>query len=115
MQGCFENSNMQWENSKIEKAKCWKIKYEISTDLPSARAHRFESDKWDLSPALLTIVRLILENWTMTNFQPYATLSLTVFFWIMWSEVLQAGVLVNPRALALRCPAGSGSFAPPCA
>ena len=90
-------------------------KYEIRTDLPSARARRFESDERDLSPALFTTVRLILENWTMTNFQPYATLSLTVFFWIMWSEVLQAGVLVNPRALALRCPAGSRSFAPPCA
>ena len=27
--------------------------YEIRTDLPSARARRFESDEWDLSPALI--------------------------------------------------------------
>ena len=63
----FENSNMQWENSKIEKAKCWKIKYEISTDLPSARARRFESDERDLSPAMFTTTRLVLENWTRTS------------------------------------------------
>ena len=31
---------------------CGKIKYEISTDLPSARAHRFESDERDFSPVL---------------------------------------------------------------
>ena len=38
---------------KVEKSKFGgKIKYEISTDLPSARARRFESDERDLSPAL---------------------------------------------------------------
>ena len=53
MQWCFENSNMQWENFKSQEKQIWqKIKYEISTDLPSARARRFESDEWDLSPAL---------------------------------------------------------------
>ena len=34
---------------KSQEKKIWrKIKYEISTDLPSARARRFESDEWDL-------------------------------------------------------------------
>ena len=60
-------------------------KYEIRTDLPSAKARRFKSDERDLSPAFLTIVQLVLEKWTKTNFQPYATLSLNVFFWIVWS------------------------------
>ena len=45
-------------------------KYEICTDLPSARARRFESDEQDLSSALVTTVRLILENWTKMNLQP---------------------------------------------
>ena len=53
MQWCFENSNIQWEKfQKSRKANWRKIKYEISTDLPSARARRFESDERDLSPAL---------------------------------------------------------------
>ena len=52
---------------EIEKSKMVKSKYEIRTDLPSARARRLESDKRDLSPALVTIVRLVLENWTRTN------------------------------------------------
>ena len=39
--------------SKVEKSKfVGEFKYEISTDLPSARARHFESDEWDLSPAL---------------------------------------------------------------
>ena len=41
---------------KIEKksreVKWWKSKYEIRTDLPSARARLFESDERDLSPAM---------------------------------------------------------------
>ena len=38
---------------KSREKQIWrKIKYEISTDLPSARARRFKSDKRDLSPAL---------------------------------------------------------------
>ena len=86
MQGCFENSNMQWEKSKkSRKAKWWKSKYEIRTDLPSARAHRLESDERDLSPALITIVRFVLENWTRMSLRPYATPSLHVFFLIVWS------------------------------
>ena len=67
MQGCFENSKMQWENQKVEKSKMVENKYEIHTDLPSARARHFESDDLDLSPAFLTIVHHILEKWTRTN------------------------------------------------
>ena len=37
-----------------------KSKHEIRTDLPSARARRFESDEWDLSPDLVSIVRLVV-------------------------------------------------------
>ena len=63
MQECFENSNMQWEKSKkSRKAKMVESKYEIRTDLPSARARRLESDKRELSPALITTARLVLEN-----------------------------------------------------
>ena len=63
MQECFENSNMQWEKSKkSRKAKMVESKYEIRTDLPSTRARRFESDERDLSPAVITTARLILEN-----------------------------------------------------
>ena len=52
MQWCFENSKMQWKNFKSQEKQIWrKIKYEISNDLPSARARRFESDERDLSPA----------------------------------------------------------------
>ena len=73
------------KNQKVEKSKMVENKYEIRTDLPSAKARRFKSDERDLSPAFLTIVQLVLEKWTKTNFQPYATLSLNVFFWIVWS------------------------------
>ena len=80
MQGYFENSNMQWEKlKKIEKRKMVEDKYEICTDLPSARARRLESDERDLSPAVFTIARLILENWTRMSLRPYATPSLIVF------------------------------------
>ena len=60
---------------KIEKVKKSKNggKYEIRTDLPSARARRFEYDERDLSPVLVTTVWLVLENWTRTNLRPYAT------------------------------------------
>ena len=52
MQGGLKKSNMQWEKfEKSRKTKWWKIKYEISTDLPLARARYFESDEWDLSPS----------------------------------------------------------------
>ena len=37
---------------KVERNKMVESKYEICTDLPSARARHFESDEWDLSPAL---------------------------------------------------------------
>ena len=61
MQGCFENSNMQWEKSKKSReVKWWKSKYEICTDLPSARARRFESDERNLSPAVFITARLVL-------------------------------------------------------
>ena len=71
-------------NKKVEKSKMVKSKYEIRTDLPSARARRFESDEQDLSPALVTTVRLVLENWTRTNLRPYATPS-WLSLWIVWS------------------------------
>ena len=70
---------------KVEKSKMVESKYEIRTDLPSARARRFESDERDLSPALVTIAQLILENWMRTNLRPYATSSLHVFSLIVWS------------------------------
>ena len=52
---------------KIERNKMVESKYEIRTDLPSARACRFESDERDLSPALITIAQLVLENWKRTS------------------------------------------------
>ena len=86
MQGCFENSNMQWKKSKKSReVKWWKSKYEIRTDLPSARARYFESDERDLSPAVFTTTRLVLENWTRTSLRSYATPLLHVFSWIVWS------------------------------
>ena len=86
MQGCFKISNMQWEKSKKSReVKWWKSKYEIRTDLPSARARYFESDERDLSPAVFTTARLVLENWTRTSLRPYATPLLHVFSWIVWS------------------------------
>jgi len=36
--------------------------YEIRTNLPSERARRFEFDERDLSPAVITTARLVLEN-----------------------------------------------------
>ena len=59
--------------------------HEIRTDLPSARARRLESDERDLSPAVITTARLVLENWMRTSLRPYTTPSLIVFFWIVWS------------------------------
>ena len=86
MQGCFENSNMQWEKvEKVEKSKMVESKYEIRTDLPSARARNFESDERDLPPAVFTTARLVLENWTRMSLRPYATPLLHVFSWIVWS------------------------------
>ena len=70
---------------KVEKSKMMEGEYEIRTDLPSARARRFESDEQDLSPALFTIVRPVLENWTRMSLRPYATPSLHVFSLIVWS------------------------------
>ena len=69
---------------KVERNKMAESKYEIRTDLPSARAHRFESDEQDFSPALITTVRLVLENWTRMSLQPYATPS-WLSLWIVWS------------------------------
>ena len=86
MQVCFENSNMQWEKvEKVEKSKMVESKYEICTDLPSAWAHHFESDEWDLSPAVITTAWLVLENWMRTSLRPYATPSLIVSSLIVWS------------------------------
>ena len=84
--GVLENSNMQWEKlKKIKKRKMMEGDYEIRTDLPSARARRLESDERDLSPAVITTARLVLENWTRKSLRTYATPSLIVFFWIVWS------------------------------
>ena len=43
------------KNQKSRENKMVGIKYEIRTDLPSARACRFDSDKRDLSPAWLPL------------------------------------------------------------
>ena len=86
MHECLENSNMQWgKTEKVEESKMVKSKYEIRTDLPSARARRLESDERDLSPAVITTARLVLENWTRMSWRPYTTPSLHVFSWIVWS------------------------------
>ena len=52
---------------KVEKSKMVERKYEIRTDLPSARTRHFESDERDLSPAVFTTAWLVLENWMRTN------------------------------------------------
>ena len=72
------------EIEKVEKSKMVQSKYEIRTDLPSARTRRFESDEEDLSPAVITTARLVLENWTRTSLRPYATPSLLSLS-IVWS------------------------------
>ena len=69
---------------KVKKSKMMENKYGIRTDFPSARARRFESDERDLSPALFTIVQLVLENWTRMNLRLYATPSL-LSLWIVWA------------------------------
>ena len=70
---------------KVEKIKMMEGEYEIRTDLPSARARRLESDERDLSPAVFTTARLVLENWTRTSLRSYATSSSNVFSLIVWS------------------------------
>jgi len=97
-----------------EKQICGRIKYEISTNLPSARARRFKSDVQDFSPAVLTICRLALENWMTPNSRPFATPCLIFFYVMMQSVGVLARGVVHPRVLALRCPDESGSVAPPC-
>ena len=74
------------KNRKVEKSKKMvESEFEIRTNLLSARARHFESDERYLSPALVTIVQLILENWTRTNSRPYATSSSNFFSLILWS------------------------------
>ena len=70
---------------KVKKSKMMEGEYEIRTDLPLARARRLEPDEWDLSPAVITTARLVLENWTKMSLQPYATPFWHVFSWIEWS------------------------------
>ena len=70
---------------KVDKSKVVKSKYEIRTDLSSTRARRFESDERDLSPAMITTARLVLENWMKMSLRPYATPSSHAFSWIVWS------------------------------
>ena len=84
---CMSVLKIQICSGKIEKSresKMVKSKHEIRTDLPSARARRFESDERDLSPAVITTARLILANWMRTNSRPYVTSSL-LSLWIVWS------------------------------
>jgi hypothetical protein len=51
--GVLKIQTCSGKNFKSREKQIWrKIKYEISTDLPSARARHFESDERDLSPAL---------------------------------------------------------------
>jgi len=78
---------MDWEKiKKVEKSKkMMEGEYEIRTDLPSARARRFESYERDLCPAVFTIAQLILENCMRMSLRPYATPSLHIFFLIVWS------------------------------
>ena len=112
--GVLKIQTCSGKNFKSQEKKIWqKIKYEINTDLPSARARRFESNERDLSPAVITIVRLVLDNWTRMSLRPYATFSLHVFSWIVWSLVLMVGILVHPRVSALRHPVSSGCAALP--
>ena len=85
MQGCLKFKYAVGKSKKNEKSKMMEGEYEICTDLPSARARHLESDERDLSPVLITTARLVLENWTRTSMQPYATPSLHVFFLIGWS------------------------------
>ena len=70
---------------KVEKIKMMEGENEIHTDFPSARARHLESDERDLSPAVFTTARLVLENWSKMSLRPYATPSLYVFFLIVWS------------------------------
>ena len=49
---------------KVEKGEMVESKYEIRTDLPSVRGRHLESDERNLSSAVITIVWLVLENWT---------------------------------------------------
>ena len=66
--GVLKIQTCSGKNFKSRENQIWqKIKYEISTDLPSARARLFESDERDLSPAFDTTVRHVLEKWTRTN------------------------------------------------
>ena len=55
---------------KVEKSKMMEGENEIRADLPSARARRLESDERDLSPAMFTTTRLVLENWTRMSLRP---------------------------------------------
>ena len=94
---------------------CGKIKYEISTDLPSARAHRFESDERDLSPALTYHCSALLGE---VDEDELSTLRHTFFDRLLLDRVVlgsSGGVRANPRAHALRYPARLGSAAHPCA
>ena len=87
MHGCFRKFKhaVGKIEKKIKKRKMMEGDYEIRTDLPSARARHLEFDERDLSPAVITTTRLVLENWMRTSVRPYATPSLIIFFWIVWS------------------------------
>ena len=63
----FYKPGVTGKNQKVEKSKMVENKYEIRTDLPSARARRFKADARNLSSALFTIVWPVLVNWMRTN------------------------------------------------
>ena len=97
-----------------EKQIWWKIKYEISTDLPSARARCFESDERDLSPALIYHCSARPGE---VNEDELSTLRHTFFDRLLLDQVVVGSsgwVRVNPRADSHREPAGSQIFALPC-
>ena len=65
--GVLKIQKCSGKNQKVEKSKMVENKYEIHTDLPSARARHFEYDERDLSPAVITTAWLVMENWMRTN------------------------------------------------
>ena len=104
----------QWRKiKKVDKSNAGKNIWD-KYHLPLTMARRLLSYVQDFSPALLTNVRHVLENWRKPNFRPSATPSLIFFSFWMWSVVVPAEGVVPPRVLTFRYPNGLGSAAPPC-
>ena len=88
-------------------------KYEIRTNLPSARARHFESDERDLSPAL---PYHCLARPGKVDEDELSTLRHTFFERLFFELVvvgLLVGILVHPKLPALRHSVGSGCAALP--